>query len=251
MSTMDTEQFYVIQARPRLSGSRVGAIVGVEPGVIVDFAANPLGPQPARLAGSLSEETIRAAHAGNLPVLLVFENNDPSRPVIIDVVVDRPAVVTEQPVLPKVGPHVTVPPAVPSRADGLTVLLGRIVGIEADVVMVEGMGAVAGPTLAARTAITLRNLRDPVVLLGFADGSCVIVGQVYPHVPVEPQGGAGADVLLKGTRVRIEADLELVLAAGGCSIQLDARGKALTTADQIVSRARGANKVQGGTVQLN
>jgi hypothetical protein len=172
--------------------------------------------------------------------------------VIVDVVVDRPAAATtERPALPRIMPQVTAPPTAPTETHGPTVLLGRIVGVEADVVMVERTGAAAGPALAARTAITLRNLKDPVVLLCFGDGSSVIVGQVYPHVPVEPDGGAGADVLLKGNRVRIEADFELLLVAGGCSIQLDARGKTLMTADQIVSRARGANKVQGGTVQLN
>jgi hypothetical protein len=51
--------------------------------------------------------------------------------------------------------------------------------------------------------------------------------------------------------VVIEADVELVLKAGPCSLHFDARGKAVTTADQIVSRARDTNKVQGGSVQLN
>jgi hypothetical protein len=116
--------------------------------------------------------------------------------------------------------------------------------------MVEDI-AHAGPALAAKTTTALRNLKDPVVVLRFDDGSAVIVGQVHPCVPVEPAGADGVDVVLKGSRVRIEADVELILTAGGCRVQLDARGKAVTTADQIVSRARGANKVQGGTVQLN
>ena len=117
-------------------------------------------------------------------------------------------------------------------------------------VMVEDI-ANAGQPFAARTAVTLRNLKDPVVVLRCTGGAAVIVGQVYPCIPVEPAGGDGADVLLKGNRVRIEADVELVLAVGACRIQLDARGKAVTAADQIVSRARGCNKVQGGPVQLN
>jgi hypothetical protein len=65
------------------------------------------------------------------------------------------------------------------------------------------------------------------------------------------EGGQGAEVVLSGSRVKIEADVELILQAGACRITLDGRGKAVTTADQIVSRARGANKVQGGSVQLN
>jgi hypothetical protein len=87
--------------------------------------------------------------------------------------------------------------------------------------------------------------------LTFADGLAVIVGQVYAALPIEPTGGEGAEVVLRGGRVRIEAEVELVLRSGACVVRLDARGKAVTTADQIVSRARGANKVQGGTVELN
>ena len=117
--------------------------------------------------------------------------------------------------------------------------------------MVERIGDATASPLAAKTAIPLRNLKDVVVLLSFADGSSIILGQLYPTVTVEPEGGAGADVLLKGNTVRIEADVELILTAGACRVELDARGKAVTTADHIVSRARGTNKVQGGSVRLN
>jgi hypothetical protein len=194
---------------------------------------------------------ISAACSANLPVLLVFENDDPSRPVIIDVVVEYPvAQPSRTPVPLDAFRREEGAAARCTEVDGLVPALARIVCIDDGVVMVEDI-AHAGPALAARTAITLRNLKDPVVVLRFADGSAVIVGQVYRCVPMEPAGGDGAEVLLKGSRVRIEADVELILAAGACRVQLDARGKAVTTADQIVSRARGANKVQGGSVQLN
>ena len=251
MSSSYVEQFQILQARPRLSGSRIGSIVAIEPGPIVDFPGNPLGPQRARVAASLTAETMSAACSANLPVLLVFENDDPSRPVIIDVIVDHAAA-------PPTGKPVTQSgldrrdTSGTHRTDeaGVVAALARILCVDDGVVMVEDIGH-AGPALAARTAITLRNLKDPVVVLCFDDGSTVIVGQVYPCVPVEPAGADGADVVLKGSRVRIEADVELILTAGTCRMHLDARGKAVTTADQIVSRARGANKVQGGSVQLN
>jgi hypothetical protein len=251
MSSSYVEQFQVLQARPRLSGSRLGTIVAIEPGPIVDFPGNPLGPQRARFAASLTADTMSAACSTNLPVLLVFENDDPSRPVIIDVVVEHAAAAStgeavsldDSPRRDQGESHSTAPV-------GAAAVLARILGVEEGVVMVEDI-AHGGPALAARTTIPLRNLKDPVVVLRFDDGSAVIVGQVYPCVPMEPAGAEGADVVLKGSRVRIEADVELVLTAGGCRVQLDARGKAVTTADQIVSRARGANKVQGGSVQLN
>jgi hypothetical protein len=82
-------------------------------------------------------------------------------------------------------------------------------------------------------------------------GEPVIVGQFFAGVPIEETGAEGADLVLKGRSVRIEAEAEVILTAGETQIHLDARGKAVTTSDQIVSRARGANKVQGGCVQLN
>jgi len=251
MSSAYVEQFQVLQARPRLSGSRIGAIVAIEPGPIVDFPGNPLGPQRAKVAASLTAETMSAACSANLPVLLVFENDDPSRPVIIDVIVEHPAAPSTSKTVPQEVVYREDADATARTERGdLATALARILCVEDGVVMVEDV-ANAGPPLLARTAITLRNLKDLVVVLRFADGSAVIVGQVYQCVPMEPAGADGADVVLKGSRVRIEADVELILTAGACRVRLDARGKAVTTADQIVSRARGANKVQGGSVQLN
>lgn len=249
MSNSYVEQLQVLQARPRLSGSRIGAIVAIEPGPIVVFPGNPLGPQRARVAASLTAETMSAACSANLPVLLVFENDDPSRPVIIDVVVEQADASSTGKTVPQEVVH-RENAAPRTERDSLAPALARILSVDDGVVMVEDV-ANAGPRLAARTAITLRNLKDLVVVLRFADGSAVIVGQVYPCVLVEPAGAEGADVVLRGSRVRIEADVELILTAGACRVQLDARGKTVTTADQIVSRARGANKMQGGSVQLN
>lgn len=253
MSSLYVEQFQVLQARPRVSGSRIGSILAIEGGPVVDFPGNPLGPQPARIVASLTEEKVAAAYAANLPVLLVFENDDPSRPVVIDLVMDQLLSETLDGFPRSASGHHAAVARTEARSETAvaTAELARIVGVDAEAVLVESSAEAAAPTLAARTAITLRNLKDPVILLRFADGSAVIVGQVYPRVPIEAEGGAGAEVLLRGSRVTIEADVELILAAGACRVRLDARGKALTTADQIVSRARGANKVQGGTVQLN
>jgi hypothetical protein len=240
---------HVLEAMPRVSGSRIGALVAMERGPIVDFTGNPFGPQPARVVASLTAHTLSAALDAHLPVLLIFENEDPTCPVIVDVVISHASSSHSRDTLPErtapaqVGAERHEQPAGAAR-------LARILGVEDDVVLVDD-GAEMTTPVRARTAVALRNLKDPVVLLSFANGLSVIVGQLYPSVRVEPAGGEGADVLLKGTRVRIEADVELVLKSGACVVQLDARGKAVTSADQIVSRARGANKVQGGSVQLN
>ena len=83
------------------------------------------------------------------------------------------------------------------------------------------------------------------------DGRPVVVGQLYTSAVLDAKESVDAEIRLKGSRVVIEADEELLLISGGCKIHLDARGKVVTTADQVVSRARASNKVQGGCVQIN
>jgi len=233
MNSVEDSLICAIHDRPGVVGSRLGTVTSIDPVPMVDFPGNEHGPMSARLVASLTVDTISKAYAGRLPVLLVFENDDPSLPVIVDVVVANP-----------------LPAPSPERATiSVQAKVARIVDVAADVVFVEPSWD-ERCRIEARTAIVLRNYEDPVIVLPCADGTSVIVGQLYPSIPAG-QGHASDEIILKGTRVRIEADLELVLKSGGCVVHLDSRGKAVTTADQIVSRARGNNKVQGGSVQLN
>jgi hypothetical protein len=220
--------------------------VSLERGPVVDFPQNPLGPQAARVVASLTADSIHAAYDASLPVLLVFEENDPSRPVIIDIVIEQPsAAVRRNEVAAIPAASGPLPQADTASA---AAWMGTILCVENDVVRVQRHDD--GSIVEAATATVLRNLRDPVIALSSSSGA-VIVGQAYSSVPIESQDALGADVVLKGSRVTIEADTELVLRSGTCVIRLDARGKAVTTAESIVSRARGTNKVQGGSVHLN
>jgi len=130
----------------------------------------------------------------------------------------------------------------------MAVTIGRLVGIEANVALVE---TGSGVPQRARTAVSLRNLKDPVVIVDAGPDGPVIIGQVFADIPGSFEVGTGADLMLKGSRVTIEAEVELVLKAGSSTVRLESKGKASTTADQIVSTARVANKVRGGSVQLN
>ena len=71
----------------------------------------------------------------------------------------------------------------------------------------------------------LRNLKNPVIVVSLSDGSAVIVGQIFATVCVAGDGAETADILLKGSHIRIEADVELLLSAGACQIRLDGRGR--------------------------
>jgi hypothetical protein len=68
----------------RIEGIRIGKIAGVKGSdILVDFPGNLLGPIPARLTSSV-EEKLRNTNAAGRDALLVFKENDPGQPVIID-----------------------------------------------------------------------------------------------------------------------------------------------------------------------
>jgi uncharacterized protein DUF6484 len=70
----------------RIEGVRVGKVIGVEPNseVLVDFPGNEHGPLTARFANALKLEILQKAASSYRDVLLIFENNDPQLPIILD-----------------------------------------------------------------------------------------------------------------------------------------------------------------------
>jgi hypothetical protein len=240
------EPFTVVESKPRISGSRLGLILRMNGGPVVDFAGNPLGPRRAKVVASLSADVMHAAMDAKLPVLLLFENDDPARPVIVDVVIpasDEP--VTEARSADD-GPDEGAMES--EQAPQVSVSIANILAVRDGCVTVEDG---SGTESRARTAIVLRNLKDPVVVLAVPGHLPVVIGQLYKDVLLQPGAADKADISLKGGRVTIEADTELVLKAGGSVLRLDSRGKVSTTGEHIVSRARGTNKVQGGSIHLN
>ena len=74
-----------------------------------------------------------------------------------------------------------------------------------------------------------------------------------PHAPVEISLARNAsDVMhLKGKKIYIEAGEEIQLTCGGGTIRIDRRGKVVVRGTDIVSRARGSNKIKGASVAIN
>ena len=69
----------------RIEGVRVGTIAEITDGQpFVDFTGNLRGPIPARYTRSIQCQVLQQAASSQLEVLLVFENNDPEQPIIID-----------------------------------------------------------------------------------------------------------------------------------------------------------------------
>ena len=70
----------------QVAGVRVGKIVGVDPGgsVLVDFADNRRPSLPARITTSAKAKMLPNVDVAGREVLLVFENDDPGLPIVID-----------------------------------------------------------------------------------------------------------------------------------------------------------------------
>ena len=81
----------------RIEGVRVGRITGIDAGgtVRVDYHGNRHGPVPAKLSGGVKSLAESEGIAFDRQILLVFEDGDPRRPVIIDTVHDAVAALRE------------------------------------------------------------------------------------------------------------------------------------------------------------
>lgn len=247
----------ILNAPAKFPGVHIGRVIDVREGgrVMVDFPENPFGPAVARLTKSVSTKDALAAIESNAQVMLTFEDGDPSAPILFDVVSPQESGQLgrdESPVpqFSDIEPQAATAAPTNTEQGPREFLIGKICGIREGLVEVRINGD-EERRRAARTTVRLRDLTSDVLVAVPANGEPVIIGQLYGSAVMEQSGSSDADVVLRGNRIRIEAECDVTLKAGNCEIQLDARGKATTVADQVVSRARGVNKVQGGCVQLN
>ena len=83
------EAIQPIDIQKRISGARVGTIIDVSDDghVLVEFSGNRFGPRKARMTDAVRDKIQSADDAGQ-SVLLVFENDDPGLPIIVDVLCD-------------------------------------------------------------------------------------------------------------------------------------------------------------------
>jgi hypothetical protein len=126
-----------------------------------------------------------------------------------------------------------------------------------------------GPTtpLLARSVLALDaeqvneavSTRCPVVLL-FEDGDPslpLLVGLVRSSTPLLDQvlarsdAPAAAEVRIDGRRRVLEAEDEIVLRCGEASITLRRNGRVVIRGAQVETRARGTNRIKGGSVKIN
>lgn len=102
MRASRAEKVSAIEILPRISGVKTGTIdrIDADGSVWVDFSGNLAGPVKARVTGTIAKALLAAEGATPPPVVLAFEEQDPGRPVIMDIVCERleetPLVVTLQ-----------------------------------------------------------------------------------------------------------------------------------------------------------
>lgn len=138
------------------------------------------------------------------------------------------------------------------------VVIGQLVGIhgQAHTPLVVFPGQRGEAALAARTAVDLHgpHIGSNVVLM-FEDGDLgrpIVMGVLREANgwPLAEHPGQ-VEVEADGERMVISASEQLVLRCGKASITLTKVGKVLIEGSYLLSRSSGANRIKGGSIQLN
>jgi hypothetical protein len=150
----------------------------------------------------------------------------------------------------------------PSGTEARPLLQGVVIGRLLGLVDESRVPLVALPGPAARAGLRARSIVDVYaphvgrdVLLLFEDGDetkPIIVGLLRDDGPTASSSELGQiELTVDGERVILSAATELVLRCGKSRITLRQDGKIEVSGETILTRATGANRIQGGTVQLN
>ena len=99
--TMTEDIQTLLDISNEIKGVCVGKIMKVDESkrVFVDFQGNAQGPVAARCTSSLKSRILSKAVSAGQEVLLVFENNDPELPIIIDTLYSPLDEITESPTI--------------------------------------------------------------------------------------------------------------------------------------------------------
>lgn len=149
----------------------------------------------------------------------------------------------------------TLPDTAALAPDPRTSVVGRLLGLVDDgtTPLITLGETINGVALRARSTVDLRRAHvGASVLLTFEGGDAqrpIVIGVLRgAHRPPDDDH---LEVRYEGGRVLLIANSELVLRCGKSSLTLHQDGHVELHGDTITTRATGANKVQGGSVQLN
>lgn len=134
------------------------------------------------------------------------------------------------------------------------VVVGVLLGLsDANIPLVAFTGGPQGQ-VRARSTITLRrsDIGSQVALL-FENGQWdkpLVIGKIL--LPGEtPSTGKSVTASVDQEVLTLTADREIVLKCGEASITLTRAGKIILRGTYLLSRSSGANRIKGGSVQIN
>ena len=142
--------------------------------------------------------------------------------------------------------------------------VGKLVRWSDDGPLIDHSSNPHGPILARTTVpidaetVAAAAQRGQEVLLVFESERSdrpIIVGLLQdPNGGAEARQDPGADkleALADGRRVVVEGQDEIVLRCGEASITLRRNGRVVVRGTYVETRAKGVNRIKGGTVQIN
>lgn len=151
--------------------------------------------------------------------------------------------------------------AQPPRAVIAGAVVGRLVGLEqAGGSIVDFPGNTSGELLVALSVLepTTNDVGREVVLM-FEEGDPsrpIVLGFLHEAAEgrarrAEKVSKRPREIALDGERLIFTAEKEIVLRCGRASITLTRAGKVLIRGAYLLSRSSGANRIKGGSVQIN
>jgi len=149
--------------------------------------------------------------------------------------------------------------AAPASAAGCQVCIGRLVGWDDRGPLVDFDGNRRGPVHARQVGPSIR--RDKPAALGALQHEVVLLVDARPNRPVvllgllQPIGVTTGlpdlEARVDGQRVEIDGRDEIVLRCGEASITLRRNGRVVISGVQVETRAKGVNRIKGGSVSIN
>ncbi len=169
--------------------------------------------------------------------------------------------------------------SVKARIEG--VVIGLVTGIDCTgFPLVAFAGNESDLPIVANTTVQIdHDIIGREVALMFESGDIgkpIVMGLMYkpevpPEIEIQPQekleaqvvdssvqllmpddsAGVPTDVDVDGQRISIRAQQELVLSCGKASVTLTRAGKVIIRGTYVSTRSSGANRIKGGSVQIN
>ncbi len=141
----------------------------------------------------------------------------------------------------------------PNRRRGTEVILGRVVGLQADGRALVKFAESPEP-LPARSSVVLEEQdvgREAALLFEGGNLAKPMVMGLIRTAADAAEREAPHQAELDGERVVLTAEREIVLRCGEASLTLTRAGKILLRGKYLLSRSSGVNRIKGGSVQIN